>query len=131
MVMTNKDPIIARMIERRALLGWSQNDLAREANVAPAQISRYENGIRRPTPKVLARIAEALAVPYEWLAEGDTKNFQNTLNEEGEIPMSYELPDEIVNYIKAEAKKLGVSDTEMATSLLKIGFEFYKLHQKS
>jgi transcriptional regulator with XRE-family HTH domain len=47
---------------RRAALGLTQTSLARRLGVAPGHLARIENGERRPSLKLLARIAETLSV---------------------------------------------------------------------
>lgn len=44
----------------RALLGWSQDDLARRAGVQRQVVSTYENGTRTPHPANLERLIAAL-----------------------------------------------------------------------
>ncbi len=43
--------------------GWSQEELAFEAEIHRTYISGVERGIRNPTVTVLAKIAKALKVP--------------------------------------------------------------------
>ena len=44
----------------RALLGWSQDDLATAAKVSRATLAGFENEARCPLPRVLADIRQAL-----------------------------------------------------------------------
>ncbi|MGO4831126.1 multiprotein-bridging factor 1 family protein [Rhizobiaceae sp. 2RAB30] len=44
----------------RAMLGWSQDDLAREANVARQTVADFERGARMPIANNLASMATAL-----------------------------------------------------------------------
>jgi transcriptional regulator with XRE-family HTH domain len=43
----------------RGALGWSIRDLAREANVGSATVTRFENGQAEPIPATLAAIQRA------------------------------------------------------------------------
>lgn len=61
-----------RIIKARSARGWSQADLAEISGIAPAQISRYEQGRNAPRPPVLAKLAKALEVDFDWLAMGDS-----------------------------------------------------------
>lgn len=61
-----------RIIKARSARGWSQADLAEISGIAPAQISRYEQGRNAPRPPVLAKLAKALEVDFDWLAKGDS-----------------------------------------------------------
>jgi transcriptional regulator with XRE-family HTH domain len=46
----------------RAMLGWSQNDLAGRASVAKQTLADFERGARTPYPRTLDDIREALEV---------------------------------------------------------------------
>src|SRR5688572_24793945 len=48
--------------------GMSQADLAALSEVDHSYLSRLEKGERRPSPRMLKRLAVALQVPYETLA---------------------------------------------------------------
>lgn len=61
-----------RIIKARSALGWSQADLASHSGVAAAQVSRYEQGRNVPRPEVLAKMAKALQVDFDWLSMGAT-----------------------------------------------------------
>jgi transcriptional regulator with XRE-family HTH domain len=57
---------IKRERERR---GWSQNELARQAQVRQAQLSEVESGKRHDMmASILRRIARALGVSMDYLA---------------------------------------------------------------
>lgn len=49
--------------------GWSQEDLAFEANLHRTYISGVERGVRNPTVLVLAEIAAAFEIPASMLLE--------------------------------------------------------------
>ncbi|WP_446471058.1 helix-turn-helix domain-containing protein [Xenorhabdus stockiae] len=119
--MNKNDSIAARIIERRAMLGLSQNALAQQSNVAPAQISRYESGKRKPSPQVIKRIAEALGVPFDWLAYGNTTEFENVKDELEGISYSIDLPPDLADMVHKEAARLGITPAEFANHLLELG----------
>lgn len=109
--------IAQRLIKARSGHGWSQADLAEVSGIAPPQISRYEQGKNLPRPAVVAKLAKALAVSFEWLAygEGEPEN-------ESEVPVypnsqkllgSLELDDELYKALQFLAKKSGLT-IEMA-----------------
>lgn len=51
---------MAQIRAARALLGWTQTDLAAASEVALPTIKRYETGARAPIPVILAAIRSAL-----------------------------------------------------------------------
>ena len=52
---------------------WSQSELAERSGVAKVTITRIESGWsgKRPYPKTLRRLAEALGVDPAWLRDGE------------------------------------------------------------
>jgi transcriptional regulator with XRE-family HTH domain len=59
-----------RLLKARSAMGWSQQNLAEVSGVAAAQISRYEAGRSAPRAEVVAKLAKALKVEFDWLALG-------------------------------------------------------------
>lgn len=124
--MIKHNDIARRMIERRAELGWSQEQLARESDVAAAQISRYEAGINKPRANVIAKLAKGMMVPFSWLAYGDTKDFIQEPMPEGEMEFHVSLPVEIAQAIDKKAAEAGIEPHEMARKLLLLYYEYEK-----
>lgn len=119
--MTNNDTVASRLISRRAEMGLSQNQLAIQAKIAPAQISRYEAGMNKPSVKTMGKLAEALAVPFEWLAYGDTSNFSiDAPKAKGEIDYWLQFPDDVYNALMTEAGETGKSFDEVVIQRLKL-----------
>ncbi len=52
-------------------MGYTQATLAARAGLAPAAISHFENGVRRPSAKNLERLADALSVSVDYLMDRD------------------------------------------------------------
>lgn len=63
---------------RRKQAGLSQSELGDKLGVTHTTISRYERGIRQPSPKVLHRIADVLDTEVEEL-----RHLDDELREEG------------------------------------------------
>ncbi|MDE9536554.1 helix-turn-helix domain-containing protein [Xenorhabdus bovienii] len=123
--MSKNDSIALRLIEGRAMLGLSQNALAQQSNVAPAQISRYESGKRKPSAEVIRRMAKALHVPFEWLAHGDVAEPENNRNKSGRTLYAIEVPDNVKVEIYQEAARLGVDPVEFASYLFELGLSVF------
>ena len=51
---------IAQIRAARALLDWTQTDLAAAARIALPTVKRYETGIRTPIPVIMAAVRRAL-----------------------------------------------------------------------
>jgi transcriptional regulator with XRE-family HTH domain len=59
-----------RVRDARQSKGWSQEDLAFELQQDRSYISSLERGLRNPTLKTIARIAEALGLTVTELCNG-------------------------------------------------------------
>ena len=60
-----------RIRQTRKARGFSQADLARRVGVSQPAIANWESGIHDPRRLMLAKLAEALETPLDWLAAGD------------------------------------------------------------
>jgi transcriptional regulator with XRE-family HTH domain len=58
---------------RRDALGLTQEHVAQAIGLSPKTVANYEQGLRHPSPAVLAKIAEALKCPADWLLGIDGK----------------------------------------------------------
>lgn len=102
-----------RIIKARSGHGWSQADLAEVSGVAAAQISRYEQGRNTPRPAVVAKLAKALAVSFEWLAYGTGEPEDGS--EVPAYPVSQklvevlDLDEELLDAVELLAKQSGLT----------------------
>ena len=92
--MTNNNTFSKRLIQRRAQLGYSQEELSKLTGIAAAQISRYEAGINKPRANIISKIANCLSVPFSWLAYGDTSELIDINKNEDNVSFSISLPKE-------------------------------------
>lgn len=114
--MTKENQFIKRMIARRADQGLSQEDLSKKSGVAAAQISRYELGKSKPRPNVMAKLADALNVPFEWLAYGE--NDVEPVPIPGIKTHQIELPEDLANMIIKKAEEMGIPEYELVERML-------------
>ena len=56
-----------RISKARRHMNMNQKELALKANIPEGSLSRYENDIRKPKPKALIQIADALEVSTDYL----------------------------------------------------------------
>lgn len=116
--MANKDDMPKRIVARRAELGWSQSKLAQLAHVAPAQVSRYESGKSKPSAQVLSRLADAMAVSFDWLLTGNDESGFENIKDDSVVSMSIELDQESSRLLAALKKEHGVSDDTIIKAAL-------------
>ena len=110
-----------RLVKARSGHGWSQAELAEVSGVAPAQISRYELGKSKPRTEVVAKLAKAMAVSFDWLAYG-----KGEIEAGVDVPKypsrqkfltSIELDEALFSRLKFIAELRGIT-TEMALHAL-------------
>lgn len=63
----------ARLVAARQARGLSQTKLAAELNLSQSAYSEYETGLRPPPPRMLKKIAMALAIPVNEILPPDIK----------------------------------------------------------
>ncbi len=59
--------ISSRIKEKREKAGISQKDLADRVGVTPSAINQYENGVKRPSTDILAKIAVEIDTSSDYL----------------------------------------------------------------
>lgn len=60
-----------RIKQARKARGLSQADIARRVGVSQPAIANWESGVHDPRRLMLAKLAEVLEAPLDWLAAGD------------------------------------------------------------
>jgi transcriptional regulator with XRE-family HTH domain len=69
----DRTPSVAQFRAARALLDWSQDRLAVEAEVGRATVGDFERGARSPirlSLKAMRRALEAAGIQFLWAADG-------------------------------------------------------------
>ncbi|MDR2326426.1 MAG: helix-turn-helix domain-containing protein [Acidovorax sp.] len=103
-----------RIIKARSDLGWSQADLAEVSGIAAAQISRYEQGRNSPRPPVIAKLAKALNVSFDWLTHGAgginaAPEEQSKATPKGWELVELELPEDLHALLQSESESRGMT----------------------
>jgi transcriptional regulator with XRE-family HTH domain len=102
--MTHDDSFATRIIKCRSARGWSQADLSKASGVAPAQISRYEQGDVEPRPVALAKLSAALNVSFSYLALGyEEKIEEDAVEEDRYTRITLRIPKELHEKLAATA----------------------------
>ncbi|OCG56600.1 helix-turn-helix domain-containing protein [Gilliamella sp. Fer4-1] len=106
--MTNNDTFAKRLIQRRAQLEYSQEDLSKRTGIAAAQISRYEAGKNKPRANIISKLANHLGVPFSWLAYGEETDLSDVDKGKEEIGVYLNLPKEKYDLMMEQANKLNM-----------------------
>ncbi|OCG64403.1 hypothetical protein A9G48_02870 [Gilliamella sp. wkB18] len=106
--MINNDTFAKRLIQRRAQLEYSQEDLSKRTGIAAAQISRYEAGKNKPRANIISKLANHLGVPFSWLAYGEETDLSDVDKGKEEIGVYLNLPKEKYDLMMEQANKLNM-----------------------
>jgi transcriptional regulator with XRE-family HTH domain len=68
--------MVNRLREVRESLGYSQRDLSQMSGVTQATISHIENGVGKPRPSTLRRLADAMDVDVREITRGPQVRFK-------------------------------------------------------
>lgn len=124
--MQASDSFAARLTRSRAALGWSQLELSSVTGVAAAQISRYESGRNVPRAEVVAKLARALGVNFDWLFFGegpiDADLVDPPLPENMEL-ISLDIDRALYDRVAASADQNGVTVEMELLRILREAFE--------
>ena len=119
--MTNNDTFAKRLIQRRAEQGYSQEELSKISGIAAAQISRYEAGKNKPRANIIAKLAEALDISFDWLAYGDNTDIISIADTKNNHLFYYYLKPNTKSQIEEIYKSSGMTLEEIINELLSIG----------
>ena len=112
------------LVQARAERGWSQRDLAEQARISPAEVSRVESGYRRkPSPAVLRAMADALVISYPYLMQL-AGYIEETHEEEAAFEQVFrdEETGEIVDVVRG-AKEMISKDAAWANAAYRVSRE--------
>jgi len=102
--MIDKRKIGEKLKKIRDSRGLTQKSFAEICGISQVQVTRYENGIHKPTQKILTKICEGLDIPMEYLDE------------------SYEVTDSVLDaeYQRCKNSLLDPEDKFMLAKFLKL-----------
>lgn len=106
-----------RIAHARQARGWSQTELGRACDMAPTQVSRYEAGRAAPRRVTMAKIADALAVRFQWLVSGDG-GMEEYSTETPDQWLTFSISGEIADRLKNYAMKSGLSLEDALADIL-------------
>lgn len=96
-------PTIEQIRAARALLGWSQGDLAERAGLSQTGIARIENGTNQPNSQTLAKICGAFdKADVEFIAETGVKKRTSEVRTLYGVEGFKEFLDDVYSVAKTE-----------------------------
>lgn len=102
--MNETDVFTLRIKLARDKKGWSQAELARNAEITPAAVNQFEKGSRKPNMPILLKLAKALDVSIDYLVgESDEENESKVQNQWQEFYRGFsELSEKDRELLKAQ-----------------------------
>ncbi|MBB1651690.1 helix-turn-helix transcriptional regulator [Delftia sp. UME58] len=118
-----------RLIAAREGLGLSQSELARRVDMKPTQLARYEGGRATPRRKVIERLAVALQVNTQWLADGSAHPHEPEMtmrpDGKGMVEVTFRPDEETGRLFREIAERIGKTPDDLLnwvmTEMTKIG----------
>lgn len=102
--MSDSDVFSLRIKLSRDKKGWSQAELARNAEITPAAVNQFEKGSRKPNMPILRKLAKVLDVSIDYLVgESDEENEVKSAEKITELIMENKKLREI--YVESVAKE--------------------------
>ena len=122
-------PTIEQIRAARALIGWSQGDLADEAGLSQTGIARIENGTNQPNSTTLDKIRNAFDRRGVLFIAGGVQKVQDTLIvHEGEESLR-KLQDDVYHTLMAsESKEVLLMGIEELSPEEKENYEYTMMH---
>lgn len=81
----NSQSIGTKITKLRTQMGYTQKELARQANITEASLSRYENGLREPKINTLVRLSKALHCTVDFMV-GNTEVVDGIIVDRKKLP---------------------------------------------
>ena len=99
-----------RLRETRRAMGYTQATLGARAGLAPAAISHFENGGRRPSATNLERLANALSVSVDYLMGRDLGEQSERPQFQAVFRQMAEMSDEALIDLRKYSERLAELD---------------------
>ena len=122
-------PTIEQIRAARALLGWSQSDLADQAGLSQTGIARIENGTNQPNSQTIAKIEAAFdKADVEFLDDSGVRKVKDRLKIlEGKNSLQ-QLQDDIYHTLSGKGGEVLLLGMDEVSPDEKADYEYTKMH---
>jgi len=126
-------PTIEQIRAARALLGWSQHDLADKAGLSQTGIARIENGTNQPNSKTIAKIETAFdAADVEFLDNSGVRKRTGDIKTLRGSEGMYSLMNDIYDYSKTHGGQICLFNARPVNWLQWVEEDwFYNIYSKN
>ena len=91
-------------------MGYTQAALAARAGLAPAAVSHFENGARRPSAANLERLADALSVSVDYLLDRHVDKDTDSPQSQAVFRHMAEMSDDALSELQRFSERLAEYD---------------------
>lgn len=124
-------PTIEQIRAARALLGWSQHDLAGKAGLSQTGIARIENGTNQPNSKTIAKIETAFdAADVEFLGSSGVRKRTGEIRTLQGVDGFKELLDDVYLTVKEEGGEVCLHNANPDNWTKWLGNDWFEMHSK-
>ncbi|MGH1398529.1 MAG: helix-turn-helix domain-containing protein [Alphaproteobacteria bacterium] len=124
-------PTIEQIRAARALLGWSQHDLADKAGLSQTGIARIENGTNQPNSKTITKIETAFdAADVEFLGSSGVRKRTGEIRTLQGVDGFKELLNDVYLTAKEEGGELCLHNAKPDNWTKWLGEDWFKMHSE-
>ncbi len=124
-------PTIEQIRAARALLDWSQSDLAERADLSQTGIARIENGTNKPNSSTLTKIESAFdKADVEFIAQSGVKKRTNEIRTLNGVEGFQEFMNDVYETARDQGGEISVYNVDEKNWIKWMGEENYKSHSK-
>lgn len=122
-------PTIEQIRAARALIGWSQKDLADHADLSQTGVARIENGTNQPNSSTIAKIRAAFdKAGVEFLDSSGVKKRVNEIKVLKGVEGFRILMDDVYNTAKSKGGKISILNGTPSAFLKWLDHDWYMMH---
>ncbi|WP_297766564.1 helix-turn-helix domain-containing protein [uncultured Muriicola sp.] len=121
-------PTIEQIRAARALIGWSQKDLADHSNLSQTGIARIENGTNKPNSSTIMRITGAFEAMGINFIQGGVQKVQDTLIVSEGDDCLRRLQDDIFHTLKPQKGEVLLLGIDEITPEEKENYDYTLMH---
>lgn len=122
-------PTIEQIRAARALIGWSQKDLADHADLSQTGVARIENGTNHPNSSTIAKILGAFdKADIEFIGETGVKKRVGEIRKLSGSEGFRDFMQDVYNTVKAEGGEICVFNVDEKNWIKWMGQEEYAAH---
>jgi transcriptional regulator with XRE-family HTH domain len=124
-------PTIEQIRAARALIGWSQGDLAENAGLSQTGIARIENGTNHPNSTTISKICGAFdCADIEFIGESGVKKRTGEIRTLSGVQGFKDFMDDVYNVAKEQGGEICLYNANPENWNKWLGQDWYEMHSE-